>query len=354
MQSPILSVIIPVYRDEPYLMQCAGSVLHQSMKDLELIMVDDASPDGCPALCDALAEKDSRVSVIHLARNSGPGAARNAGMRLAKGRWITFVDGDDFLDANLYEHALEYDSGDVDEIRYAYRRHPSDCRATEMYVPPSALLSGEEDMMKVALASIAPLADGSDSRFSLGGSASTALYRASVIRENGIRFYSARDCTSEDILFNIDFLARSRSVRFLNWRPYSYRWNRESLTQAPGMEYLHEVERFCSEARRRLEAYGWEKDVDVRLTSYALRLVRAYEKRLMLSGRSSGLLRECVAEQSDNKFLRTVADQGAVAMLPWRQRIFIKALLRGDFMMLQTLVRLQELIRSVRNAIRIK
>lgn len=346
---PILSVIIPVYRDEPYLMQCAGSVLQQSMPDLELILVDDASPDGSPALCDALAEKDARVRVIHLERNSGPGAARNSGMKIARGKWITFVDGDDFIDIDLYERALEHDSDDIDEIRYAYRRYPSDYRATEMPVPDSVLLSGSESMKNVALAAVAPLSDGSDACFDLGGSVSTALYRASVIHDNDIIFYSSRDCTSEDILFNIDFLAHARAVRFLSWRPYHYRWNRESLTQAPGLEYLKEVEKFCEEAQRRLSGYGWDNDADVRLTSYALRLVRAYEKRLMLSGRSSGLLKECVAEQSDNKFLRSVAGKESLDSLPWRQRLFIKALLGGRFSVLRALVCLQEGIRSVRN-----
>lgn len=95
----LVSVIIPVYKVEPYLRQCVDSVLSQTYTDFEIILVDDGSPDGCPAICDEYAAKDSRVKVIHK-ENGGLSDARNAGIKVAKGEYIVFVDSDDMLVEN--------------------------------------------------------------------------------------------------------------------------------------------------------------------------------------------------------------------------------------------------------------
>ena len=97
---PEISVIVPVYNVEKYLDRCVRSVLAQSFRDFELILVDDGSPDRCPALCDGYAEKDSRVHVIHR-ENGGLSAARNSGidyvMEKSRSRWIAFLDSDDWI-----------------------------------------------------------------------------------------------------------------------------------------------------------------------------------------------------------------------------------------------------------------
>lgn len=91
---PEISVIVPVYKVEKYLNECINSILVQTFAQFELILVDDGSPDSCPALCDAAALQDDRVRVIHQ-RNKGLSAARNAGMKIARGKWVAFVDSDD-------------------------------------------------------------------------------------------------------------------------------------------------------------------------------------------------------------------------------------------------------------------
>lgn len=93
---PEISVIVPVYRVEKYLNDCIDSILAQTFADFELILVDDGSPDSCPALCDAAAARDSRIRVIHQ-KNRGLSGARNAGLDAAEGEWIAFVDSDDML-----------------------------------------------------------------------------------------------------------------------------------------------------------------------------------------------------------------------------------------------------------------
>ena len=98
----MISVIVPVFKTEKYLVQCIESVLSQTYRDLELILVDDGSPDRCGEICDRYAAQDDRVKVVHQA-NGGYSAARNAGLDLASGEYLTFVDSDDYL----HEEALD-------------------------------------------------------------------------------------------------------------------------------------------------------------------------------------------------------------------------------------------------------
>ena len=104
-KSPEISIIVPVYQVEKYLNECIDSILAQTFTDFELILVDDGSPDNCPALCDAAAEKDSRVRVIHQ-QNKGLSGARNAGIDVARGNWLGFVDSDDMIDPTFCEKML--------------------------------------------------------------------------------------------------------------------------------------------------------------------------------------------------------------------------------------------------------
>ena len=100
---PIISVIVPVYKVEKYLDRCVKTILAQTFKDFELILVDDGSPDGCPEMCDIWAEKDDRISVIHQ-ENQGLSAARNAGINAAVGSYLTFVDSDDWISPYMLEN----------------------------------------------------------------------------------------------------------------------------------------------------------------------------------------------------------------------------------------------------------
>lgn len=101
-EKPLLSIIVPVYDVERYLLKCIDSILAQTFTDFELILVEDGSPDNCPALCDAAAAKDARIRVIHQ-KNGGLSAARNAGLDAARGEWIGFVDSDDYIALEMYE-----------------------------------------------------------------------------------------------------------------------------------------------------------------------------------------------------------------------------------------------------------
>ncbi len=102
----LISVIIPVYKVENYLCRCVDSVLEQTYTNMEIILVDDGSPDNCPVMCDEYARQDSRVKVIHQ-ENAGLSGARNAGIDMAQGQWLAFVDSDDYLAADFLERLYQ-------------------------------------------------------------------------------------------------------------------------------------------------------------------------------------------------------------------------------------------------------
>lgn len=123
----LITVIIPVYKVEKYLNQCIQSVVGQTYTNLEIILVDDGSPDSCPSICDEWALKDERIKVIHK-KNGGLSDARNAGLEIAQGEYIAFVDSDDWIMSDMYERllrAIQEEQADISacNIKSCYEDH---------------------------------------------------------------------------------------------------------------------------------------------------------------------------------------------------------------------------------------
>ena len=119
---PKVSVIVPVYKVEKYLNRCVDSILSQTFKDFEIILVDDGSPDRCGDICEEYAKKNNKVKVLHK-KNGGLSDARNAGLNMATGKYIVFVDSDDYIDSNmidiLYKRIVDT-SADMAICNYLY------------------------------------------------------------------------------------------------------------------------------------------------------------------------------------------------------------------------------------------
>jgi len=127
---PLISIIIPVYKVEPYLRKCVDSVLAQTYTNLEIILVDDGSPDNCGKICDEYAEKDKRIVVIHK-ENGGLSDARNAGLDIMKGEYVAFVDSDDWVSVkyieDMYSNLAKYDADiSLSGTIYVYENNKKD------------------------------------------------------------------------------------------------------------------------------------------------------------------------------------------------------------------------------------
>ena len=122
MKKSIISIIVPVYKTEKCLNKCIESIVNQTYKNLEIILVDDGSPDKCPMICDEWAEKDKRIKVLHIA-NNGVANARNAGLDIMNGEYVAFIDSDDWIDLDMLDYLkkeLEKNNADIACINFYF------------------------------------------------------------------------------------------------------------------------------------------------------------------------------------------------------------------------------------------
>lgn len=147
--NPLLSIITPVYNVEAYLDRCIESILSQSYQEIELILIDDGSTDSSALKCDCWAKKDSRVIVIHKP-NGGVSSARNEGLKVLKGDYVTFVDPDDFLATDTYHANMHYllAHPEVDILQYPYCHYINEQEITEYHKPPSQSIVGTENIFR--------------------------------------------------------------------------------------------------------------------------------------------------------------------------------------------------------------
>jgi glycosyltransferase involved in cell wall biosynthesis len=229
--TPKISIIVPVYKVEKYLRRCLDSILYQTFTEYECILVDDGSPDGCPAICDEYAAKDGRFKVIHK-RNAGLGLARNSGMEIAAGEFVAFVDSDDFLYANtmyevLYRVAKEKNLDTVycNACFYKDENHITPRKEVNDFV----LFHGRDEVDSFLLDMIGPVPSFVRNVKYLM-SVWRADYSMEIIKRHKIRFVSERELISEDIIFHIEYLRNAEMVGFLPDIFYCYCYNQNSLT----------------------------------------------------------------------------------------------------------------------------
>ena len=203
--TPKITVIIPVYSVEKYLNHCVSSVINQEYTNLEIILVDDGSPDSCPQLCDEWAAKDNRIVVIHK-ENGGLSDARNAGMDAATGDMMCFIDSDDWIETNTIMLAVnEMSKGNADVVVWGYSVDEMDSNEN--------LLSRKN----VYLDAFCKRGEGFETIIQAGGLALYAwnkLYRTHLLRNNGFRFEKGVSLV-EDVLFNSLALPAADGVSFI-------------------------------------------------------------------------------------------------------------------------------------------
>lgn len=224
----MISVIVPVYKTEKYLERCLESLVNQTYHDLEIVLVDDGSPDRCPQLCDEWAQKDSRIRVVHKA-NAGLGYARNSGLDAASGEWVSFIDSDDYVETNLYETCMcELERSQADVCYFEAKRIDADGKPYAKPVHYPSVMD-ETTIRKELL----PKCFGRTCKDTyMIGSACKGIYRRKLLAENGIRFVSERQWISEDYIFTAEVCAAAKRIAFLNEHFYNYCMNEGSLTHS--------------------------------------------------------------------------------------------------------------------------
>ena len=229
MLPPKVSIILPIYNVEKYLDRCMQSLLNQTLTDIEIVMVDDGSPDNCPNMCDEYTKKDERVKVIHK-KNAGLGYARNSGLEVATGEFVAFVDSDDYVDLGMYETLYETAmKKNCDAVYCGFRIEMQPNRwESSNEVDKDKFWEGE-DVRMFMLNMIASAAHNSQERL-YQMSVWHSVYRRSIIEQDCLKFVSEREMASEDIPFQVDFLLRAKRVAYIDKEFYSYCLNDTSLT----------------------------------------------------------------------------------------------------------------------------
>ncbi|GAB6393520.1 MAG: glycosyltransferase family 2 [Treponematales bacterium] len=252
---PAISIIVPVYNVEPYLRRCLDSVLAQTFTDWECVIVDDGSPDGCPAICDEYAARDSRIRVIHK-QNAGLGFARNSGLEIAAGEFVAFVDSDDFVDAAMYEAlyrtAREYRLDTVYCGLFFFRDEHHKTPRKE--VDEFTIFRGRQEVDAFLLDYIGP-----EPSFPVNHKYMKAVWRAlysrELIKNNHLEFYSEKEIASEDILFSIDYLTKASAVGFLPEHFYYYCYNNSSISKSISRNMIEKIKMLLKAVDKKLERY---------------------------------------------------------------------------------------------------
>ena len=212
--SGTISVIVPVYNVEEYLPRCLESILGQTYRDLQVILVDDGSTDGSSRLCAEFAERDPRIECIRIS-NSGVSAARNRGLEAAKGRWIGFVDADDYIEAGFYETLVTHlTHSDKQIVCCGVRAEDTEGNRIERF-KGRRLPAGEQDFDRddALLRYLNP-----DTRI-LYWAVWNKLYSAELLK--GIAFENGR-VIAEDFDFTLRCFLRSNGLRYIPDELYHY------------------------------------------------------------------------------------------------------------------------------------
>lgn len=201
---PLVSIVVPIYKVQNYIKKCVDTIINQTYENLEIILVDDGSPDTSGQIADRYAEMDSRVKVIHK-ENGGLSDARNAGLEVSKGDYICFIDSDDYIELNLIEKTLE--------IALA---HDSDVVVFSLY--NEVVDKNEEILLKD---SVNINSNDSNSLISVIGYAWNKLYRTSYLKLHNFKFQKGLSLV-EDIVFNEKVLTNTKKINYLNIPLYHY------------------------------------------------------------------------------------------------------------------------------------
>jgi len=209
-----VSVIVPVYQVETYLPRCIDSILAQTFTDFELILVNDGTKDGCPAIMQRYADQDARIRQVHK-ENGGLSSARNAGLDVACGEYIAFVDSDDYIAPTLLADAVRAaDETGAQQVLFNY----------QLVIDgeeKGAYLHFEEETIDVDRLGLAQYFYQYWMPYKHGQEAWSKLYRRSVIEENGLRFAPNNEVFAEDTLFSAMYLMHTHVIAALN-QPYVY------------------------------------------------------------------------------------------------------------------------------------
>lgn len=211
------SIIMPVYNVEKYIRTAVNSVLSQTYDNFEIILVDDASPDNCPAICDEYAEKYNNVKCVHHSVNHGLSAVRNTGLQYASGEYVSFMDTDDYIDSDLLETVnSSLEKNPADSVAFGmkeeyYNKNNELCKTYEIIYGSEDFIAEKSELRKKLIML---------EKATLLGYSANKFYKKEIILKNALFFEEVP--LIEDFIFNAEFFENAASLNILNTSPYHY------------------------------------------------------------------------------------------------------------------------------------
>lgn len=320
--TPQISIILPVYNVEKYLDKCLDTLVNQTLKDIEIICVIDASPDNSIDICRKWQAKDGRIYIINKKNNEGLGFARNTGIEIATGKYVAFIDSDDYVDIGMFERL--YDFAEKNELDCCFCDYQYDLGngkvTSSREIKSEYIVNGNENVIDYMLDMVGPMPEWkSDVKYLV--SVWHAIYSRELIEKYNIRFESERKNASEDLPFHIDFLSKAESIGYIPFKGYYYRYNPASLSRNYNHEKFKAYEYLFDEVKERLTGICSEKIYTLhyqRFIFYFFRNIIKYESVKNINGNKfKNILYRC-----NDRRLEPIYATYPYKRLPIKQRVF--------------------------------
>lgn len=339
--NPKISVVVPVYNVEPYLDRCVQSLVNQTLKEIEIILVDDGSPDKCPEMCDEYAKKDCRVKVIHK-QNAGLGMACNSGIEVAAGDYIAFCDSDDYVGVEMYETmykaALEYHA---DVVFTGIQTVDENGVVRPMSQPVQKMVLSQRKQIEAYLLDMVASEPSATNDRDIQMSAKVVLYSQKMIEKHHLRFESERVFISEDLIWHIDVLAHASCVCLLPETFYYYYCNTVSLSKKVRTDRFPFFKSLHDEILRRCRNYGVSDEIKLRADRLLLGYTRSDLKRVFNSLELSfKQKRELMVQICEDAVWGNIFKTYPIQLMTLRHRIVLYLMKYKCYLLLNLLFRL--------------
>lgn len=319
MKKPIISIIVPIYNVEAYLPRCMESLLHQTMDEIEIILVDDGSPDGCPKMCDEYAANDSRVKVIHK-ENGGLGFARNSGLEVACGEYIAFVDSDDYVTLDMCEKLYNAARRNEADVVYGGVWKKSNQTGEQVQISDASTemkWTGEEQITSFVLDFVGTKCTAKRDTI-MEISVWKAIFKKEIFDKYSIKFVSERQFISEDLIFDLDFLPKAECIAVIPDCIYYYCYNPESLSKVFRKDRFIKEKELYYEVMRKLELLYSREVYQPRLDRMLIARARVFVRQMAHSKKQIGkkAIIKGIKEVCADKELQDILKRYSIWKLP--------------------------------------
>lgn len=332
----LISVVIPVYNVAKFLRKCLNSVLKQSYRNLEIILVDDGSTDGSSLICDEYQLKDPRFKVIHK-KNEGLGLSRNAGLQQVHGKYVIFLDSDDYLGPNNIERLYsEVKTNNVDMVIGGYTKITNNFKVLYQKKERRKLYDGENEVKKVMTRMLGNLPKGKDA---IKPSVWNNIYSMDIIKKEGLCFHSERELISEDIVWNMAYLTKVKKVSAIDSVDYFYRVNDQSLTRKFNPKGFELSTFFYSFMLDEISKLNLSQEAVLRMTKQYFIYVYVFISQLRYKGFKESY--KVLKSYCENSTLQNAIKNYPINQLPLKQKMFLELLKKRYIYLLLILIKLK-------------